>query len=80
MKGCNLCNHTKTFPAGGVRMLMPNHIHDSCWQVILVDLITELPQSHRYDTIMVVVNCLSKHTHITLKTLDIIASRVAQLF
>ena len=28
---------------------MPNHIPYHRWQIILIDLITELPQSHGYD-------------------------------
>jgi len=62
VKGCDLCNCTKTFPAPLARKLMPNCFPDCHWQVISVDLITELPWSHRYDAIMVVVNCLSKTT------------------
>src|SRR5882724_3866419 len=77
VKGCNLCNCTKTFPAPLAGKLMPNYIPDCPWQVISVYLITELPQSHAYDAIMVVVDCLSKCTHIILITLDIMASGVA---
>ena len=56
MKGCDLCNQTKTFPAAPVGKLMPNHITYRRWQIISVDLITELPQSHGYDSILVAVN------------------------
>src|SRR5882724_2042371 len=80
MKGCDLCNCTKTFPAPLARKLMPNCIPDCHWQIISVDLITELPQSHGYAAIMVVVDCLSKPAHAILMTLDVTASRVAWLF
>jgi len=80
VKGCDLCNHTKNYPAPPAEKLMPNHIPDCCWQFISVDIITELPQSHGYHAIMVVVNHFSKHTHAIPTTLDITASRVAQLF
>ena len=60
MKGCNLCNQTKTFPTAPAGKLMPNRIPYHHWQIILVDLITELPQSHGYDSILVAVDCLSK--------------------
>ena len=43
MKGCDLCNHTKNYLAPPARKLMPNHIPDCHWQIISVDLITELP-------------------------------------
>jgi len=80
MKGCDLCNQTKTFPAPPAGKLMPNHISDWCWKVIPVDLITKLPQSHRHDAIMVIVDCLSKCTHVILTTSDIMVSGVALMF
>src|SRR5882724_2271185 len=80
VKGCDLCNHTKNYSATLAGKLMPNHIPDHHWQIILVDLITELPWSHSYNAIVVVVDCLSKHTHAIPMMLDIMASGVAQLF
>jgi len=74
MKGCDFCNHTKTFPAPLIGKLMSNHVPNCHWKVISVDLIT---QSHGYDAIMVVVDCLSKCAHAIWMTLDIMASRVA---
>ena len=60
VKCCDLCNWTKTFPTALADKLMPNHI-PYCWQqIILVDLIMELPQSHGYDSILVMVDQLSK--------------------
>ena len=56
VKGCNLCNRTKNYLALLAVKLMPNHIPDCHWQIISVDLITELPLSHGYDAIMVVVD------------------------
>ena len=50
------------------------------WQTISVDLITELPQSHRYDAIMVVIDHLSKCAHTILTTSNVTTSGVAQLF
>ena len=79
-KGCDLCNHTKNYMGPPAGKLMHNCIPDCHWQVILVDIITELPQSHGYYAIMVVVDHLSKCTHTILMTLDIMASGVAWLF
>jgi len=59
----------------------PNHVPDNGWQILSVNLISELPQSHGYDPIMVVVDHLSKHAHIGLMTFkNISISRVAGLF
>src|SRR6266481_5532277 len=64
IKGCDLFNCTKTFLTAPMGKLMPNRVPDHRWQVISVDLITELPQSHGYDALLVVVNHLSKRTHV----------------
>ena len=46
VKGCDLCNQMKMFPTAPAGKLMPNRIPYRRWQIILVDLIMELPQSH----------------------------------
>ena len=74
VKGCDLCNCTKTFPAPPTGRLMPNRVPDHCWKIISANLIMELPQSQGYDTIIVVVDCLSKQAHIIPTTSDITAS------
>ena len=56
VKGCNLCNRTKTFPATPMCKLLLNRIPSWKWQVISVDLIVELLTSHRYDALLVVVD------------------------
>src|SRR5882672_3043372 len=40
VKGCDLCNCTKTFPASPTGKLIPNQVPNCHWQVISVDLIT----------------------------------------
>src|SRR5882724_13694478 len=45
VKGCDLCNHTKTFPTSPTSKLMPNRVPDHRWQIISVDLIMGLPPS-----------------------------------
>ena len=80
VKGCDLCNQTKTFPTAPMGKLMPNRIPYRQWQIISVDLITELPQSHGYDSILVAVDCLSKWGHFITTTSDITLLGVARLF
>src|SRR5882724_4168268 len=79
-KGCDLCNCTKNYPSTPAGKLMPKRIPDCCWQTISVDLITELPRSHRYNAIMVVINRLSKRTHTIPTTSDVTVSGIARLF
>src|SRR6266481_2197804 len=80
VKGCDLCNRMKTFPASPAGKLMPNCIPDHRWQVISVDLIMELPPSHGYDALLVVVDRLSKHAHVIPTTSDVTSLGVARLF
>src|SRR5882724_652497 len=79
-KGCNLCNHTKNYPSALAGKLMPNRIPNRRWQTISVDLNTELLWSHGYDTIMVVIDCLSKCAHAVPTTSDVTALGVGRLF
>ena len=60
--------------------LMPNHMPDHQWQVILVDLITELPQSHGYDALLVIGDHLSKWAHVILTMSHVTSLGVACLF
>ena len=80
MKGCNLCNQTKTFMAAPAGKLMPNCIAYHRWQIISVDLIMELPQSHGYDSILAAADRLSKWAHFIPTTSNITSLGVAQLF
>ena len=59
---------------------MPNCIPYHRWQIISVDLITELTQSHGYDSILVAVDHLSKQAHFIATTSDITSLGVAWLF
>src|SRR5882672_459620 len=80
VKGCNLCNHMKTFPVSPTGNLMPNQVPDHRWQVISVNLITELLPSQGYNTIMVGVDHLSKRAHVMPTTSDVTAAGVARFF
>ena len=80
VKGCDLCNRTKTFPAAPMGKFLPNRIPSWKWQVISVDLIVELPTSHGYDALLVVVDRLSKQVHVIPTTSDINSVGVAWLF
>ena len=59
---------------------MPNCVPDHWWQVISVDLIMELPPSHSYDALVIVVDRLSKRTHIIPTMSDVTSLGVTRLF
>ncbi len=52
--------------------LVPLEIPDRNWESISLDFITGLPLSHNFDTLLVVVDHLSKQAHfvLTIKSLD----------
>ena len=80
VKGCEACNRTKTFPARPVGTLMPNRVPDRRWQVVSTDLIGELPESKGYNTILVVVDRLSKRIHAVPTTTDVDSLGITCLF
>ena len=80
VKGCNLCNRMKMFLTAPGGKLMPNCIPYHHWQIISVDLIMELPQSHSYDSILITVDHLFKQTHFIATMSDITSLGVARLF
>ena len=77
ISGCDTCQHVKTFLTLKAGKLMPNKIPDCQWQVISVDLIMELPLSQGFDTILVVVDHLSKRIHTIPTTTKVDSSGIA---
>src|SRR5260370_5829343 len=78
--GCDACNWTKTFPTQKVGKLIPNKVPDQCWQVISIDMIRELLDSKGYNTVLMVVDCLSKQIHAIPTVTSLDSARVAWLF
>lgn len=58
--GCDICQRMKNRPQQPYGPLIPNPVPSSPWEIITVDLITQLPESDGYNTIMVVVDHFSK--------------------
>ena len=78
--GCDACNWCKSFPMLKVGKLTPNQIPSHHWEVISIDTIRELLESKGYNTILMVVDRLSKCIHAmpTVTTVD--SAGVAHLF
>jgi len=80
VEGCDACqcnkNHTEQ-PAG---KLMPNSIPEKPWMHISADFITKLPLAQGYDSILVVVDRLTKMVHFILTTEKTLAEGLARLF
>jgi transposase InsO family protein len=63
VKHCDLYNQTKVQRRRPIGELHPSETPERPWDMISVDFIVELPESHGYDTIMCVVNSLTKRVH-----------------
>jgi hypothetical protein len=77
---CDLCNRTKVQRRRPIGELHPSETPDAPWEVISVDFIVELSESHCYDTIMCVVDSLTKHAHFIPTHTTLNAEGTALLF
>jgi hypothetical protein len=68
VEGCDTCqrNKNRTQPPAG--KLMPNEVPEKPWTHITADFITKLPLAQGYDTILVVVDRLTKMAHFVATT------------
>jgi len=80
VEGCNACqcnkNHTEQ-PAG---KLILNSIPEKLWMYILADFITKLLLAQGYDSILVVVDRLTKMVHFILTTEKMLVGGLVRLF
>lgn len=60
---CNVCAHIKAPRHKPYGLLQPLDIPNRPWQSISMDFIVKLPNSHRYDSIWVVCDCLTHAAH-----------------
>jgi len=63
-----------------VGKLMPNSILEKPWMHISADFITKLPLAQEYDSILVVVNRLTKMVYFIPTTEKTLAERLVRLF
>ena len=60
MKGYDFCQRNKNYTEQPADKLMSNSIPERPWIHILANFITELPLAQKYNSILVVVNRLTK--------------------
>jgi len=77
---CDMCLWTKSFQCPLTRELHPLPIPSAPWDTISMDFIVELPQSAGHDSIMVVVDSVTKHAHFVSTDATLSAAGATQLF
>jgi hypothetical protein len=80
VKHCDLCNRTKVQRRRPFGELHPSETPEAPWDVISVDFIVELPESHGYNTIMNVVDSVTKRAHFLSVHTTITAEGAARLY
>jgi len=80
MERCDACQQHKNCTEQPAGKLMPNSIPERPWMHILADFITKLPLVQGYDSILVVVNRLTKMVHFIPTMEKTSAEGLAQLF
>ena len=63
VKNCNICQRSKVVQHAPYGMLQSNEVPTQPWKSIAIDFITDLPTSDGYDTVLVVIDCLTKMSH-----------------
>jgi len=80
MERCNACQRNKNCTQAPASKLMPNLIPEKPWSHISVDFIMKLLLAQGYDTILVVVDRLTKMAHFIPTMEKMIARGLARLF
>ena len=77
---CDMCLWTKSSRRPPIGELHPLPIPSAPWDTISVDFIVELPQSAGHDSVMVIVDSITKHAHFVSTVTRISAAGAAHLF
>ena len=77
---CDMCLQTKAScqpPSSKLHLLL---IPDAPWDTISIDFIVKLPKLASHDSIMVMVDSITKHAHFINTVTTLSAARTAQLY
>jgi len=77
---CDACQQNKNHTEQPAGKLMSNLIPEKSWMHISADFITKLPLAQGYDSILVVVDRLTKMVHFISTTEKTLAEELAWLF
>jgi len=77
---CDLCLRTKPIRQAPVGELHPLQILNSRWNMLSMNFVVELPLSSGHDTVMTVIDSVSKQAHFILTHTTVIAEGASRLF
>ena len=80
IKNCDTCQRTKVVRHARYGLLQSNKAPDRPWKSIAMDFIMDMPKSEGYDTILVVIDRLTKMSHFIPCSKDLEARQFAILF
>jgi len=80
VKSCHICQQAKTEHVKLPGLLEPLPVPTQPWTVISMDFIEGLPQSTRYNTILVVVDKFTKYGHFIHRAHPFTSMHIAQLY
>jgi hypothetical protein len=80
VKTCDLCNQMKVQCRRSIGKPHPSETLEAPWDMISIDFIVELLESHEYNTIICVIDSLTKCTHFILTHTTLNAESTALLF
>ena len=77
---CEPCIRSKARRSQPAGELQPLEIPEGRWEDISVDFISELPEAHGYDAVMVTVDSMGKKGHFIPTNTTVTAMGAANLF
>ena len=75
-----MCQQSKAVQHAPYGLLQPNEVPDQSWRSIAMYFIRDLAESDGYDTILVVIDCLTKMSHFISCKKDLDAREFTILF
>jgi hypothetical protein len=80
VSACDVCQRNKSETRSPVRLLQPLPVPNQVWKDISLNFIDGLPMFVEKDSILVVVDCLTKYDHFFVLSHPYLAKKIAETF